>query len=185
MGKRSNFERVEKDYYPTPLEAVHPLIPHILGYVKTFAEPCAGDGSLIRHIEYLTNNLFDIDYIRCNYACDIEPKDDGIHEKNIFNLLPKDIETSDVIITNPPWSRDILHRIIYHCTSIKPTWLLFDADWMHTKQSTHYRDMLKKIVSVGRVEWIKGSKNTGKDNCCWYYFDKDNKEQTQFFGRQT
>ena len=38
--------------------------------------------------------------------------------------------------------------------------------------------MLKKIVSVGRVEWIKGK--AGKDNCCWYYFDKDNKEQTQF-----
>ena len=58
--------------------------------------------------------------------------------------------------------------------------MLFDADWMHTKQSTHYRDMLKKIVSVGRVEWIKDSKGTGKDNCCWYYFDKDNKELQSF-----
>ena len=40
MGKRSNgFERVPRDFYPTPLTAVPPLIPHLRG-VRTFA----GDG---------------------------------------------------------------------------------------------------------------------------------------------
>jgi len=29
MGKRSDFERVERDFYPTPLDAVKPLIPHL------------------------------------------------------------------------------------------------------------------------------------------------------------
>ena len=43
MGKRSNFERREADFYPTPFEAVLPLIPYLRG-IRTFAEPCAGDG---------------------------------------------------------------------------------------------------------------------------------------------
>ena len=49
MGKRSNFERIERDFYPTPFEAVEPLIPHLPDKF-TFAEPCAGDGSLTRHL---------------------------------------------------------------------------------------------------------------------------------------
>ena len=46
MGKRSNFERREADFYPTPRAAVLPLIPHLRGSgIRTFAEPCAGDGA--------------------------------------------------------------------------------------------------------------------------------------------
>ena len=50
MGKRSGFARRERDAYPTPIEAVLPLIPHLRG-VRAFAEPCAGDGELVRHLE--------------------------------------------------------------------------------------------------------------------------------------
>ena len=46
MGKRSAFERRAGDAYPTPIEAVLPLIPHLRG-VRNFAEPCAGDGALV------------------------------------------------------------------------------------------------------------------------------------------
>ena len=42
MGKRSDFERVPRDYYPTPIEAVEPLIDH-LPYSFDYVEPCAGD----------------------------------------------------------------------------------------------------------------------------------------------
>ena len=65
----------------------------------------------------------------------------------------------------------------------RPTWLLFDADWMHTKQSSDYIPVLKKIVSIGRVKWIEGSKSVGKDNCCWYFFDSKDDSETKFFGR--
>ena len=50
MGKRSNFERREADFYPTPRAAVLPLIPYLRG-IRSFAEPCAGDGALVRHLE--------------------------------------------------------------------------------------------------------------------------------------
>ena len=41
MGKRSNFERREADFYPTPRAAVLPLIPYLRrDGIRTFAEPC-------------------------------------------------------------------------------------------------------------------------------------------------
>jgi len=53
----------------------------------------------------------------------------------------------------------------------RPTWLLFDADWAHTKQAIPYLEMCLKIVAVGRVKWIEGSEGPGKDNAAWYLFD--------------
>jgi hypothetical protein len=60
--------------------------------------------------------------------------------------------------------------MIEHFSKQAPTWLLFDADWMHTKQAVPYLTKLKKVVSIGRVKWIENSKHTGKDNSCWYLF---------------
>ena len=60
---------------------------------------------------------------------------------------------------------------------------MFDADWMHTKQSAIFQKMLKKVVSIGRIKWIKDSKGTGKDNCCWYLFDEKFDGTTEFYGR--
>ena len=67
MGKRSDFERVERDFYPTPWQAVEPLVPH-LPEEFAFAEPCAGDGALVNHIETLKEGGW------CSWASDIEPQ---------------------------------------------------------------------------------------------------------------
>ena len=78
--------------------------------------------------------------------------------------------------------------MIEYFTAFKPTWLLFDADWMHTKQSIEYLPLLKKVVSIGRVQWIEGSKSSGKDNCCWYFFSRSDSPDSQaihFFGRKS
>ena len=49
MGKRSNFERIEKDFYPTPYKAILPLLPHLSKDVW-FYEPCCGANDLINHL---------------------------------------------------------------------------------------------------------------------------------------
>lgn len=176
MGKRSNFERVERDFYPTPLEAVRPLIPHL---PKSFlyVEPCAGKGDLIRHIKELTKGGGQM-----VHACDIEWPGPhmGISEGSYEHYTGND---ADFFITNPPWSRDILHPLILHLSDLAPTWLLFDADWMHTKQAIPYLKRCEKIVSVGRVKWIPDSKTTGKDNCCWYLFVANVTGGPTFYGR--
>tara|TARA_R110000824_G_scaffold95580_2_gene229787 strand:- start:1887 stop:2390 length:504 start_codon:yes stop_codon:yes gene_type:complete len=165
MGKRSNFERKARDFYPTPYEAVVPLLPH-LPKNSQFHEPCSGDGDLIEHLELNGHN--------CITAGDISNGHDALEITHT---------SADIFITNPPWDRKILHPLITHLSSISPTWLLFDADWMHTKQSIPYMHLCKKVISVGRIKWIPDSKMTGKDNCAWYLFDQDS-DQTKFFGRR-
>jgi len=202
MGKRSNYVRRDRDFYPTPYEAVVPLLPH-LPVAARFHEPCVGDGDLVRHLERNGH--------KCFAAGDIKRKGRDLRSqkrsraatrygqtiKGFFGVYfyPPSSEQdalkiigtpADMFITNPPWDRDILHPLITHLSDIAPTWLLFDADWMHTKQSTPYMERCQKIVSVGRIKWITGSKMTGKDNCCWYLFTKEQTAQTahtEFHGR--
>lgn len=172
MGKRSDFDRIPRDFYPTPWEAVVPLLPH-LPYGTMFAEPCAGDGALIRHLE--------AGGMSCGEALDIEPKTPIAYK---WDALVWAADYSiDLIITNPPWDRSILHPMIYHFSAQRPTWLLFDADWMHTRQAAPFMPWLRKVVSVGRVKWIPDSKMTGKDNCAWYLFDQHSEGPAQFIGR--
>ena len=173
MGKRSDFERVERDFYPTPFSAVEPLIAHLPEWY-TFVEPCAGDGRLINHLELHGG--------QCTHAYDIEPQNDRVMMYDA--LLLEDVKTP-YIITNPPWNRKILHPMIEKFSDMAPTWLLFDSDWMHTKQSVPYLTRLKKVVSIGRVKWIEGSASVGKDNCCWYLFDNtDMVKPIEFWGRK-
>ena len=161
MGKRSEFKQRKNDFYPTPMEAVKPLIPFLPKEKFTFYEPCAGDGRLVTYIESLSPG------ISMGHS-DIEPQSDWIAQKNALELwVPS---KTDYIITNPPWSRHLLHPMIMHFSTQAPTWFLFDADWMHTKQAVPYLTKLKKVVSIGRVKWIENSKHTGKDNSCWYLF---------------
>ena len=176
MGKRSNFERVERDFYPTPYKAVEPLVQHLPKKQFAFAEPCAGDGALVNHIETMTNGW-------CSWASDLEPQTDTILTRHFREINMDDLFEADYILTNPPWDMSLLHPMIEYFTAYRPTWLLFDSDWMHTKQSVPYISMLKKIVSIGRVKWIEDSKSVGKDNCCWYLFDRFSSDKTKFYGR--
>lgn len=178
MGKRSNFARVERDWYPTPAAAVAPLLPH-LEYGTAFVEPCAGDGALVRHLEAAG--------MSCQWAYDIEPQADWISKRDALSMDRDQCggTSADCIITNPPWDRKILHPMIEAFSYAQPAWLLFDADWLHTRQSAPFMPLLRKVVSVGRVKWIPESKMTGKDNCAWHLFDRASDAPAQFFGRTT
>ena len=89
----------------------------------------------------------------------------------------------DCFITNPPWDRKVLHPLIVHLAMQAPTWLLFDADWIHTRQASPFMPSLVKMVSVGRVKWIADSPFTGKDNCAWHLFNVRNVAPAQLYGR--
>jgi len=154
MGKRSNFERIPRDFYPTPAAAVPPLVPHLRG-VRTFAEPCCGDGALVRHLE--SHGL------RCAYAGDISTGQDA--------LAITDFGTADSIITNPPYTRPIMHALIEHFARILPTWLLIESDWAYTRQAGPFMPSCSDIVSVGRLRWIEGTTMSGKQNFAWYRFE--------------
>lgn len=174
MGKRSHFDRAPRDYYPTPAEAVTPLLPH-LPVRTTFVEPCAGNGALVDQLRAAGHI--------CVWAFDVEPQREDIEMFNALNMNLPDFAPPDAIITNPPWRRDLLHPLIAHLSAQRPTWLLFDADWVHTRQSAPFLPWLRKIVSVGRVRWIPGSRMTGKDNAAWHLFDQHSHGETILVGR--
>lgn len=167
MGKRSAFERRPNDLYDTPAAAVPPLLPHLVG-VRTFAEPCAGNGYLVRHLERAG--------LVCTYDGDILRGNDALAQPRFGHV--------DAIITNPPWTREILHPMIQHFGKIAPTWLLIDADWAHTKQARPFLDQCSHIVAVGRLRWIEDSPHTGKDNAAWYRFHAQHAGGPRFIGQR-
>lgn len=165
MGKRSNYARRPMDAYQTPFEAVPPLIPLLRG-VQTFAEPCAGERQLVAHLQSFG--------LRCVHASDFDEGFDALRLEHFGG--------ADAIITNPPWTREILHPMILHFHRFAPTWLLFDSDWAYTKQAVPFLPQCSHIVSVGRVKWIPGSKSGGVDNAAWYRFHVQHMDGPRFVG---
>ena len=165
MSKRAKnkFEMRPRDFYPTPRKAVLPLIPYLhRDGIKTFAEPCCGEGDLIRHLEGFG--------LVCVYAGDIATGRDA--------LARTSYGACDSIITNPPFDtahqRRLMHKMIRHfLRSGIPVWLLIDTDWAFTQQAAPFLPACSDIVVIGRVRWIEGSDNDGYDNFAWYRFDAD------------
>jgi hypothetical protein len=163
VAKRSDFTRRAADaYFTWDPRAVRALLPHLAPGTQ-FAEPCAGEGHLVAQ-------LTDAGHV-CTHMSDLATGTDAL------SLGPLGL-----VITNPPWSRPILHAMIEHWLP-GGCWLLFDADWIHTKQSAPYMPFLTDIVSVGRLRWIEGSTMDGKDNCAWFRFGLDGGGVTRFHGR--
>jgi hypothetical protein len=169
MTKRNpNLPRYPRDNYATPAKAVAPVLFFLNREGEKFAEPCAGDGKLVRH-------LMDQGF-GCAYAGDISTGQDA--------MAWTDPEDVDFICTNPPWDREVLHPLIDHLVSLqKPVWLLIDADWMHTQQAIPYLRFCTHIISIGRVRWIEGTLMDGYDNSCWYRFSMDNNGYPLFVPR--
>ncbi|MEM1046463.1 MAG: class I SAM-dependent methyltransferase [Pseudomonadota bacterium] len=161
MGKRSDFPRLKGDFYETPAGPVERLIPFLEG--SRYVEPCAGAGKLVRHL-----NAWGL---TCVGAFDIDPKAPGVVRQDAMALTAADVDGADFVITNPPWTRSLLHPMIDHLVGFGlPVWLLFDADWAHTVQAARFEPVLYDVVSIGRVKWIEDSPHCGKDNAAWYRF---------------
>lgn len=177
MGKRTTgtFPRRKHDKYMTPEAALLPLLPYLPQENFLFIEPCAGDGRFAGYIAANSKGA-------CVEAFDVEPQAEWVTPRDAFTLTDDDYWVADMFITNPPWTRKLLHPMIVHLSDILPTWLLFDADWLFTKQAAPYLQRLKKVVAVGRVSWMENGVS-GKDNAAWYLFDRTNNAQTEFYGR--
>lgn len=176
MGKRSNLNRLGHDAYDTPLSATWPLLIHLEHGVR-FAEPCAGRGALVNN---LTNNG-----LNCCYAGDVAPRARWINKRSALDLTRAELGFNriEMIITNPPWTHELLMPLIAHFMTLRPSWLLLGADWMHNKRSAALLDRCSKVIAIGRVKWIEGSRYVGKDNCCWYYFPQQHRGGPIMIGR--
>ena len=145
MSKRSTFDKISKDFYPTidPNAIPTKLVEFIRG--KTYAEPCCGEGDLV---DLLT------DVSLCRWESDIDPK--RRHTAwDALRLTNHQLEKCELIITNPPFSKTLLLPMIDVFTKLKPTWLLLPADLMHNQYFAPHMSVCSKVVSVGRLFWFK------------------------------
>jgi hypothetical protein len=171
MGKRSDFERIERDFYPTPSAPIHALTPW-LGFVDGFCEPCVGAGALADVLVGLGHRL----------VLATDPEATGPASDYALPLSYAEIEESDCrnfshFITNPPWPAargrgEPTLSLIRHLANLRPTWLLLSADFAHNAYAAEVMAYCLMIVAVGRVKWIEDSEHVGKDNVAWYLFDR-------------
>jgi hypothetical protein len=89
-----------------------------------------------------------------------------------------------LICTNPPYTWDILKKLLDYLPKLKPTWMLLPADMMHNKRMAPYMKVCRRVVSVGRVRWVEGTKSSSTDNFAWYLFNPEEPGPTIFIGRQ-
>jgi hypothetical protein len=94
---------------------------------------------LVRHLESFG--------LHCTYAGDIAAGQDA--------LMISDYGDIDAIITNPPYTRDIMHRLITHFQRIAPTWLLLESDWTTTRQAAPFLPCCSDIVAIAPVKWVE------------------------------
>jgi hypothetical protein len=167
MSKRSrDYERAERDFYPTPYEAVVPLVPYLRrDGVKTFAEMCCGDGDLIRHLE-----SFDLTCVA---------RGDIVTGQDARKLTLADYNGADAGITNPPFKNPgdptrginatrLLRELVQHFLDLgKPFYLLLSHDWSTNENVAPFLEHCSHIIVVGRVKWIKGTRTGGMENSCW------------------
>lgn len=173
MAKRSNFTRRKHDQYFTPLKQAQALFPHLEAGTN-FAEPCCGNGRLIRHLEGAGH--------LCSWNADISPQ---MYAPKLDATKVTDFaDYADMIITNPPWTWRILEPMLMNFYCQLPAWILHSADLGHTKQFAKFMPYCAKIVAAGRAKWIEDSKHSGKDNTAWYLIDKDHTGPTEFIGWQ-
>jgi hypothetical protein len=171
MGKRSDFERIERDFYPTPPEAIYPLTPWI-STIEGFCEPCVGSGALSDVLVGLGHHLA--------LACDPEPSGEAAgyaRRISALEITQADCRGFSHFITNPPWPRkhgrgEPTLSMIRHLSSLRPTLMLLSADFAHNTYATEVLDYCPLIISIGRIRWIAGSEHTGKDNAAWYLFNQ-------------
>jgi hypothetical protein len=166
MGRRSDFERRPQDSYETPWEAVLPLVPWLRRGAR-YIEPCAGEGKLAGHLNRLGYKLVS--------ASDL-PVDARTHRYDTTGV--------NYFVTNPPWSRKVLHEIIANLSDQLPTWLLVDYNWAATWQAAPFLPRMRKLVVIGRVRWIPDSPFTGKDDACWIQFTRPGPVPSIFIGRR-
>lgn len=161
MPKRTNFEKRPHNKYRTPFNAFLRLLPYLTPGAR-FIEPCAGDGRLVRWMEQAG--------LVCVDSFDIEPDDFFMRQAD---ALTEPLVPTDLIVTNPSWDRPIMHAKIHRFRQHAPTWLLMDAGWSHTMQSSPFGPFCSHVVSVGRCKWIDGSKHGGIEDAAWYRFQPE------------
>jgi hypothetical protein len=196
MGKHSDLDRKDRDFYSTPIAATTPLVPYLEG-ISRYYEPFAGDGRLINNLCSLVPSM------KCVWASDIEPQEEGIEKFNLDDIGSEALaigmiqRQADAIISNPPWlntseSGFQLFRFVNKlCNSGFPVILLLNANIINNKSSWQNKihghslmSMCYQMLPIGRVKWIDNSPYSAKEDSAWFFFSDRNHSSPKILPRQ-
>lgn len=130
--------RISKDFYPTPGWCVRALVRHfesIWGYVEdqTILEPCCGDGAIIRELvnAYADARILGIEIDEQRAA---DARELCVHLPNVHieqgDFLQYVGGHHELVITNPPFDKRIVMRIVKHAINCGTTAaLLMPLNW--------------------------------------------------------
>jgi hypothetical protein len=174
MGKYGGegYEKVPKDRYITPRTGVERLAEYFDLEGVTYVEPCFANGNLSRWLsEFGAREI---------YRSGLEPEVENVDLCDVLSdgqqRWAEFGKKADCILTNPPWSRNLLHPMIELFSDVAPTLLLFDANWINTKQARPFQDRLVAVFPAGRHRWFAGQEGdkglAPKEDTSWYLFDK-------------
>lgn len=170
MSKRDfgKFSRKERDFYPTPPEAVTPLLPYLRrDGIRTFAEPCVGNGMLRDTL------------VASGLLCMAEDDIRDVNRTDARTWGPEDFNGADCVITNPPWEHFIMAGIMVHLSTLIPCWFLIYWDWLSNHRAAGIVGaLMTDVVPIGRVKWVPNSVSVGFDNCCWVRLSIDKEPGT-------
>jgi hypothetical protein len=117
-----------------------------------FVDPCAGAGAL-------ADQLTEAGRV-CAAMFDIEPL-----REDILRADARELGLFWEVITNPPFTRKLMHEIMLHCARQVPSWFLVEADWLMTQQAA---EIIAKhgadIVAIGRLKWFRKGDPRDKGN---------------------
>ena len=175
MGKRdgNKFDRVEKDFYGTLDPAC--LVPEFVNRIRgtRYAEPCYGNGDL--------EDLL-MDTAECVWRSDVRETVGSSLVLDATKLTKADLRQAECIITNPPYKWDMLKPLLDHLPTLKSTWFLLHADYMHNIRMGPCMKKCCMVIAIGRMYWLP-NKIKGYSNMCWYNF-VDHPTKTVFIGRE-
>jgi hypothetical protein len=180
MGKHENgYERVERDYYPTPPWVADALAEHVDLAGKTIWECAAGGGQMVEALRAAgAAKVWASDVASYGYLLDAVLD---------FVTGPTPDLHFDLICTNPPWGLQgrlavaFVEAGLRHIASgrARAFALLLSADFdSATLRPRLFRDcnyFVGKVVLTRRIVWFKrtdGKREQPKENAAWYLWEQ-------------
>lgn len=165
--KNINYERRERDHYPTPPEATRVILPHLPARVHSIWECAAGDGAMA---DVFRRHSYEV---TATDLCPLRPDVDPLDFFEVAALR------AQAIVTNPPYN--IGARFVRHALKLaKPRGAVvamllpvaFDAAKSRYDLFGHNPHHIRKIIMTERIKWIPGElKASPAQNHCWHVWD--------------
>lgn len=153
-------ERLEHDFYPTPLYSFQPLLDRIdFSNINSFLEPCKGDGRILNKIN-----------CKNKYWAEIR---EGV------DYLTTPFSPVDLIITNPPFSLS-LEFLEKSLTEAQTVCYLQRLNWLGSqKRQTFWNNHIpdKLFILAKRPQFKKElglGGGTDSTEYAWFIWDKLN-----------